>query len=130
VGWSPDDPALSTVRTLAELEPLLDPDYVVEGCHLLPAEEAERRVGAANVVYTSRSNGRGPLAWRNHWLYVLLRDRTGAVTGVIWADEPGDRLVPTRERLRRCACSRIRRRRRSCRRSSSRSFASSPTTTR
>jgi diguanylate cyclase (GGDEF)-like protein len=99
VGWAPDDPALSTVMTLAELEPLLTPAWQVEGCHLLPADEAERRVSASQVAYSSRSNGRGPWAWQNHWLFVLLHDRRGAVIGVIWVDEPADRLLPTQERL-------------------------------
>jgi diguanylate cyclase (GGDEF)-like protein len=99
VGWAPDDPALSTVVTLADLEPLLTTDWEVEGCQLLPADEAERRVGTSEIAYTSRSNGRGPWAWQNHWLFVPLHDRQGAVIGVIWADEPADRLLPTKERL-------------------------------
>ena len=49
--------------------------------------------------YVSEINGRGPLAWDHHWLFVPLRDRTGDVVGRIWADDPQDRLLPSRARL-------------------------------
>jgi diguanylate cyclase (GGDEF)-like protein len=47
----------------------------------------------------STSNGRGPHAWQNHWLLVPLRGRNGVLHGVIWVDEPGDSLVPSRDTL-------------------------------
>jgi diguanylate cyclase (GGDEF)-like protein len=99
VGWSLDDPSLVTVTRLCDIVPVLDPEFEVEGCYLLPSAEAERRVGASDVAYSSRANGRGPYAWSNHWLLVPLHDRTGAVMGMIWADEPRDRLLPSRELL-------------------------------
>ncbi|HEY1369411.1 MAG TPA: diguanylate cyclase [Gaiellaceae bacterium] len=99
VGWALDDPSLTTVTRLRDVVPLLDPEFEVEGCYLLPSAEAEHRVGATDVAYSSRANGRGPHAWSNHWLLVPIHDRTGAVMGMIWADEPRDRLLPTRERL-------------------------------
>ena len=40
-------------------------------------------------------NGRGPHAWDHHWLVVPLLDADGAVRGVLWADEPHSRLVPS-----------------------------------
>ncbi len=44
-------------------------------------------------------NGAGPWAWDGHWLMVPLHDTEGNVTGVIWADEPTDRLLPERPML-------------------------------
>ena len=40
-------------------------------------------------------NGRGPHAWNHHWLVVPLRDANGDVRGVLWADEPHSRLLPS-----------------------------------
>ena len=44
-------------------------------------------------------NGRGPHAWNRHWLLVPLRDADDAVIGVLSADEPEDRLLPSSEKL-------------------------------
>jgi diguanylate cyclase (GGDEF)-like protein len=43
--------------------------------------------------------GRGPRAWVDHWLIVPLYGRGGDVIGLIWADDPVDRLVPSAARL-------------------------------
>ena len=84
---------------LDQIERLFDPQYEIAGCFLLPNELARARVSADQVVYTSVLNGSGPNAWNHHWLVVPLRDKEGAVIGVIWADEPRDRMLPTHERL-------------------------------
>jgi diguanylate cyclase (GGDEF)-like protein len=97
VGWSVeggDAPVL-----LSDVEPLLDPAFEIGGCFLLPNEEAERRIARDRVVYESHRNGNGPWAWDRHWLLVPLRVGTGSVLGIIWADEPVDRLLPSPERL-------------------------------
>jgi diguanylate cyclase (GGDEF)-like protein len=99
VGWELGDETLSAPITLANVEPLLDPAFEVEGCFLLPSEEGRRRFGSDDYVYASTRNGRGPHAWNRHWLVVPLEDPNGELLGVIWADEPEDRLVPRRERL-------------------------------
>ena len=81
-----------------ELEPisrLFEPQFEIAGCYLVPRDEAARRVEAAQVVYRSTMNGRGPHAWDHHWLVVPLRDADGAVRGVLWADEPHSRLLPS-----------------------------------
>ena len=44
-------------------------------------------------------NGRGPHAWSHHWLLVPLLRRDGSPNGFLWADDPEDRLLPTRDRL-------------------------------
>ena len=49
--------------------------------------------------YPSERNGRGPRAWDRHWLVVPLYDRDDGFLGLIWADDPEDRLLPTPERL-------------------------------
>ena len=99
VGWRLGDETLSAPITLAHVEPLLDPAFEVEGCYLLPCEEGRRRFRGDVYVYASKRNGRGPHAWNRHWLVVPLEDPDGGLLGVIWADEPEDRLVPRRERL-------------------------------
>ncbi|HYZ76934.1 MAG TPA: sensor domain-containing diguanylate cyclase [Gaiellaceae bacterium] len=99
VGWKLGDETLSAQMTLGDVAPLLDPEFEVEGCFLLPNDQARRRFSADVFVYRSKLNGRGPWAWNRHWLVVPLVDRDGATIGVIWADEPEDRLLPPRERL-------------------------------
>ena len=51
------------------------------------------------VGYVSQFNGRGPRAWNRHWLLVPLHDSAGAVIGMLGADEPEDRLLPSAEKL-------------------------------
>jgi GAF domain-containing protein len=59
VGWSLDDPSLVTVTRLCDIVPLLDPEFEVEGCYLLPSAEAERRVGATDIAYSSQETAVG-----------------------------------------------------------------------
>ena len=49
--------------------------------------------------YPSAQQRAGPAAWHRHWLVVPLYDRDGGFCGLIWADDPADRLLPTPERL-------------------------------
>ena len=51
------------------------------------------------VGYVSQFNGRGPRAWNRHWLLVPLHDSAGTVIGMLGADEPEDRLLPSAEKL-------------------------------
>ena len=83
--------------TPATLAPLLDAEYEIEGCYLLPFEVARPRV--THIRYASALNGNGPHAWNRHWLVVPLTDRDGTLQGFIWPDDPGDRLVPQREKM-------------------------------
>ncbi len=99
VGWSIDGPEFDGSIFLADVEPLLDPAFEIEGCFLLPSEEAARRVPSEKVGYVSQFNGRGPRAWNRHWLLVPLHDRAGVVIGMLGADEPEDRLLPSAEKL-------------------------------
>ena len=80
-GWEMTDDAVAVPMALAELERLLQPEFEIEGCHLIEYEEVMRRVGAEHDTYQSRNNGRGPAAWRNHWLLVPLWSRGGAADG-------------------------------------------------
>ena len=99
VGWNAEDPVVTEPSSFDAVRRLFDPEFDVAGCYLLPNEQARRRVDQSEVKYSSQNNGRGPHAWNHHWLAVPLYDRAGAVIGVIWADEPEDRLLPSADRL-------------------------------
>ena len=100
VGWSEDTLGQLPVVPVDAVLPLLAPEHDREGCALLERETAHALVPEPmHGMYSSVMNGSGPLAWRNHWLMVGLHDRDGVVNGIIWADDPADRLLPTTERL-------------------------------
>jgi diguanylate cyclase (GGDEF)-like protein len=99
VGWTPEEVAASQSGDVRVLRRLLDPQFEVEGCYLLPSREACARLGIERPAYRSARNGRGPLGWDHHWLLIPLTDRHGRLIGVIWADEPEDCLLPSTERL-------------------------------
>jgi diguanylate cyclase (GGDEF)-like protein len=99
IGWTLEQIEGSQSSDVAVLEQLLDPAFEVEGCYLLPNDEGCRRLGIERPAFQSARNGRGPNAWDHHWLLIPLRDRAGALSGVIWADEPEDLLLPSRQRL-------------------------------
>ncbi len=82
-----------------ELQQLLQPEFEIEGCFLLPHDEARRLLPHRQAGYRSQFDGRGPNAWQNHWLFVPLQDRRGRRIGYIWVDDPTDRLRPDADRL-------------------------------
>ena len=96
-GWTLDELAQNAPLSMWELAPLLDPPFEIQGCYLLTHEQAMSRLPAGHRMYRSVMNGRGPWAWDRHWLVVPLLDRDGKVIAVIWADDPDDRLVPSRQ---------------------------------
>jgi diguanylate cyclase (GGDEF)-like protein len=96
-GW-PSGQGPKRERTAHVTEALMDPQFEIGGCYLLSYEDAVARVGHSDFGSTER-NGRGPRAWNRHRLFVPLRDATGELVGRIWADEPEDRLLPSRARL-------------------------------
>jgi diguanylate cyclase (GGDEF)-like protein len=98
-GWTLEDMSQNAPVTVWELAPLLDPPFARAGCFLLTEEEAHARLPAGHHTYVSVMNGSGPLAWDRHWLLVPMYDREGHVIGIIWADDPGDRLLPSAELL-------------------------------
>jgi diguanylate cyclase (GGDEF)-like protein len=97
-GWEPDAPALDHGASLHDMEGLLSQEFEVAGCYLLPGEVGEARLGVDDFPYRSVLNGRGPHAWSRHWLLVPLVEGDRRI-GVIWVDDPRDRLLPTRARL-------------------------------
>jgi diguanylate cyclase (GGDEF)-like protein len=99
VGWTPAEVAAFHSADVQILRRLLDREFEVDGCFLLPGHEACARLGIERPAYESARNGRGPLAWDHHWLIIPLHDREGRMVGVIRADEPEDRLVPSTDRL-------------------------------
>ena len=84
-----------------EIVGLIDPEFEVQGCYLLPSDAAQQRLRRATKrpLYLSQLNGSGPWAWNHHWLVVPLRAENGDVIGVLWADEPRDRLLPSPDKL-------------------------------
>ncbi|MFL5928990.1 MAG: PAS domain S-box protein [Gaiellaceae bacterium] len=85
--------------TADQLERLLQPEFDLAGCSLIPHAEAHRLLPERPAGYHSLLDGRGPHAWTNDWLFVPLHDRRGRRIGYIWADDPIDRLKPDVERL-------------------------------
>ncbi len=98
-GWAGTDRLLEQNLSLTEIGGLFDPEYELAGCFLVPNEVARERLAATQVIYESELNGRGPHAWNHHWLVIPLRGPLKEVIGVIWVDEPEDRLLPSEERL-------------------------------
>jgi len=96
-GWAVDGPVMNRGTTLEMLSPLFTEEFEVAGCYLLPGEVAATRLGLNEVAH-SELNGRGPHAWSGHWLLVPLVDGE-RWTGLIWVDDPRDRVLPTRARL-------------------------------
>jgi diguanylate cyclase (GGDEF)-like protein len=98
-GWRLEEMLARPRATVAQIEPLLDAEFEREGCFLLTNSEANSRLARDVDLLPSQLNGRGPYAWNRHWLLVPLRDGDGGVLGVIWVDNPRDRLVPSADRL-------------------------------
>ena len=99
VGWRIEEVAKRPPVYWQNIAGLIDPEFETEGCYLVPNEEAHRRVAIDREPYVSEQNGVGPFAWNHHWLLVPLRDAEGTVIGVLWADEPQDRLLPSQGTL-------------------------------
>jgi diguanylate cyclase (GGDEF)-like protein len=98
-GWDMESDAVNHGISLNTLAPLFTEEFEVAGCFLVPTEVAEERLGRHPVDYRSELNGRGPHAWSRHWLLVPLAEPQGRTLGLIWVDDPRDRLLPTRARL-------------------------------
>jgi diguanylate cyclase (GGDEF)-like protein len=98
-GWAPTDRLLTETLSLTEIASLFDSEFEVAGCFLVPDEIARERVAASQVIYESKLNGRGPHAWNHHWLVIPLHGPNEEIIGVIWVDEPEDRLLPGPEHL-------------------------------
>jgi diguanylate cyclase (GGDEF)-like protein len=79
--------------------PLVDSEYLRHGCVVMEREEAVELTPEFGGVYSSVSNGRGPLAWNHHWVVVPLYDSAGRLDGMMWVDDPKDRLLPSDEVL-------------------------------
>jgi diguanylate cyclase (GGDEF)-like protein len=98
-GWAGTDQLLTENLSLMEIASLFDSEFEVAGCFLVPDDVARGRVAASQVIYESELNGRGPHAWNHHWLVIPLHGPNEEIMGVIWVDEPEDRLLPGPERL-------------------------------
>jgi diguanylate cyclase (GGDEF)-like protein len=98
-GWDPSTSMLDGKLTLDVLAPLFVSEFELAGCYLIPHETAVETLGSHRVQHRSALNGRGPHAWSRHWLIVPLDDHDGNRLGMIWVDDPRDRLLPSQARL-------------------------------
>jgi len=98
-GWRIEALQAGPPMTVDTVRRLLDPEFRQEGCYLLDRESALARLASDRQVHASERNGAGPLAWNRHWLLVPLAGRDGELSGVIWVDDPQDRLIPGRDVL-------------------------------
>ena len=98
-GWAMSDEAVAVPMSRPELERLLQPEHEIEGCYLLEHDRAMQMLAPHHDTYRSRINGTGQQAWRNHWLLVPLWSRSGGLMGVIWVDDPVDRMIPADAKL-------------------------------
>lgn len=97
-GWAGNEPALRAPYSLTGFAALFEPRHEVEGCFLAPLEVAPA-LPESHRVYRSVLNGTGPRAWRRHSLIVPLYGADGETIGVIWVEDPLDRLLPGPQRL-------------------------------
>lgn len=100
IGWDAEGGVPLREFEPSAVAPLLQPAFMREGCVLVDGATANRVAPASMPrVYTSKYNGTSPHAWKDHWLLVPLFHGEGDLTGVVWVDEPLDRLLPSRPRL-------------------------------
>ena len=100
-GWTMHDPVFAHLAfTLAQFEPILTPVYERHGCS--PAHARGRRGHAEPAGHRLPLAGQRPRAVRvGAPLAGRRRCATGpaSCSGVVWVDDPTDRLLPGRERL-------------------------------
>ena len=100
VGMTDDELTRLHRVPLTSVAPLLESSLERDGVVMLGREEAHDRVDPSlHGASFGRRNGRGARAWDNHVLLVPLRGREGGLEGVVWVDNPRDRLLPTGEML-------------------------------
>jgi GAF domain-containing protein len=99
-GWPADAAAVHHVFPVGEFSSLFQEEYEIAGCYLVPDEIAVGLVATTHQIYESEMNGRGRHGWRGDWLLVPLYGREGGLLGVVWADDPADRLRPDEETLK------------------------------
>ena len=86
---------------LRAIERMFDPAVERDGVILVDREAAADRIDDSVRGGADRGvGGRGSRAWDRHVLLVPMRDRGGTMIGSIWADDPADHLLPTREMLK------------------------------
>jgi diguanylate cyclase (GGDEF)-like protein len=98
-GWAPEEATARQGISLEALEQLFTEEFEVAGCYLVPADVAQERLGVDELGHRSELNGHGPHAWSRHWLMVPLTEPEGGPIGLIWVDDPRDRLLPSHARL-------------------------------
>ncbi len=83
----------------APIARLLRPEHERQGCFLLTAVQAVALAPELDFGPPSERSGTGPGAWQEHRLLVPLTASTGELLGVIRAEDPADRLLPSTQSL-------------------------------
>ena len=84
--------------TADQLERLLQPEYELGGCFVIP-DAAARELLPERPVGTAHSRRPRPVRLAEPLAVPPTPDRRGRRIGYIWADDPFDRLLPDAERL-------------------------------
>jgi diguanylate cyclase (GGDEF)-like protein/putative nucleotidyltransferase with HDIG domain len=74
-------------------------EHRVSDSYLVPLEHADGI--AALELHHSTENGAGVRAWKRDTLVLPLSPGVGETIGVIWVDDPVDRLLPSADKVRR-----------------------------
>lgn len=97
VGIAPSELATDVSFDAAAMSRLLDAEAVRVGYRLLTHREAVTLVPAERIALaTGRTNGEGPQAWIDHVLVVPVPGPGTRPAGLLWLQDPLDRLLPDR----------------------------------
>ena len=99
VGFTEERAAVFPHVPVEAVAPLLAPEHLRHGCVVMERDDGVGLTPEFGGVYSSVSNGRGPLAWNHHWVVVPLYDSAGRLDGMMWVDDPKDRLLPSDDAL-------------------------------
>lgn len=83
----------------APLAAVLDRRHEHHGGYLMTAAEAAALAPGVDFGPPSERSGRGPLAWRDHRLFLPLLGASGALAGIVVVRDPSDRLLPSVDSL-------------------------------
>ena len=93
-GWDVAELAALDHLSLSALEPLLDPAFEIDGCYLLEHGAGVRTAPGGHHSYRSASKTASARGLGRALAGGAVVETEGELSGVIWADEPADRLLP------------------------------------
>ncbi len=98
-GSGPGRRAVGSPIPAATLEEVMVLEHRVSDSYLVPLRHADGIVALG--LHRSSANGAGIRAWKRDTLVLPLSPGVGETIGVIWVDDPVDRMVPSAEKVRR-----------------------------